>query len=141
MEKSLKDIDILELLPQRPPFVMVDRLLTYDNQYVETEFEVKSDTLLCDGEALLSSGLIENVAQTSAARIGYYYKYILKQPVQIGFIGAIQSFKLGRRPRVGELIRTRIDIQAEAFGITSFKGQVFDEKDEVLATCCMKTSL
>ncbi len=141
MEMNLRDIDILELLPQRPPFVMIGKLVTYQDNYAETEFEIKADNMMCEDGRFSACGLVENIAQTSAARIGYYYKYVLKQPVQIGYVGAIQSFSVFRTPSVSEKIRTRIEVEAEAFGITSFKAYVYDAAGNVLAQGRMKTAL
>jgi predicted hotdog family 3-hydroxylacyl-ACP dehydratase len=65
-----------------------------------------------------ASGLIENIAQTCAARIGYVNKYILKKGIQIGFIGAIRNMEVIELPQVGDLIMTTVDVQEEVFGMT-----------------------
>lgn len=141
MEISCRDIDILELLPQRPPFIMVDSLTIYSDKYVETEFRIKEDNMMCEDGIFSACGLIENIAQTSAARIGYYYKYILKKPVQIGYVGAIRSLSIYRNPAVNEQIRTRIEVEAEAFGMTSFSAFVYDAEGNILAEGQMKTAI
>ena len=64
------------------------------------------------------SGLIENVAQTCAARIGYINKYILKKDIQIGFIGAVRNMDIVCLPKVGTDITTEIVVQEEVLGIT-----------------------
>jgi predicted hotdog family 3-hydroxylacyl-ACP dehydratase len=61
--------------------------------------------------------LIENIAQTCAARIGYINKYILKKEIQIGFIGAIRNLQVHTLPDVEEIIYTEIDVQEEVFGM------------------------
>ena len=61
---------------------------------------------------------MENIAQTCAARIGFVNKYILKKGVQLGFIGAVRNFEVIERPRVGDMITTRVEIREEVFGMT-----------------------
>ena len=69
--RAIEDIALKELIPQRPPFVMIDRLVSSDKVYSVTELEVRSDNLFVDNGRMSASGLVENIAQTCAARIGY----------------------------------------------------------------------
>ena len=87
-----------------------------------------------------ASGIIENIAQTCAARIGYVNKYILKKGIQLGFIGAIRNLKLHRCPKVGETIQTTILTIEEIFGMTLVKAMVC-VGDEILAESEMKIAL
>ncbi|MCR5394009.1 MAG: pseudouridylate synthase [Bacteroidales bacterium] len=137
----MEKVCIQDLLPQHPPFVMVDALTLFENEAAETTFEVKKDNMLVSNDHLRTCGLIENIAQTSAARIGYYYKYVLRQPVKIGFIGAIRGMKVMRNPRVGERLTTRIEIIAEAFGMVAFAASVRDAEGKVIAKAEMKTTV
>ena len=83
---ELREIDILDLLPQRPPFILVDHLVDFTPEGVTTEFEVRSDGIFTENGRLIATGLIENIAQTCATRIGYI-NYISHRPVGIGYIG------------------------------------------------------
>ena len=76
-------IDIHELLPQREPFVMVGRLVYFDNEKTVVQTEVKEDNIFVENGVFTVSGIIENIAQTCAARIGYVNKYILKKGIQL----------------------------------------------------------
>lgn len=114
----LRDIDIHTLLPQQEPFVMVGTLVAYDATYTVTETLVKSDNIFVENGELCAEGMVENIAQTCATRIGYVNKYILKRGIQIGFIGSVRHFRLHRLPRVGEIIITRVKIEQEVFGMT-----------------------
>ena len=96
LEHELRAIDIHQLLPQQEPFVMIDTLVAFDRV----------------------TGLMENIAQTCAARIGYVNKYILKKGVQIGFIGALRSVDVVSLPAVGDTITTRVEVIEEVFGMT-----------------------
>ena len=99
-------IDIGGILPQREPFVFVDRLEHFDDRETVTSFTVPAEHLLVEDGHLTASGLLENMAQSSAARIGYQCKYILHVPVRIGYIGAIRKFRIHRLPAVGETLTT-----------------------------------
>ena len=109
--------DIQEILPQQKPFVMVDSLLHFDMTKTVTRFEVKSDCLFVSDGRLSSSGVIENIAQTCAARIGYINKYILKKEIAAGMIGAVKDFEIFRFPRVGDTVTTEVEVKEEVFGI------------------------
>lgn len=69
--------------------------------------------------------MMENIAQTCAARIGYINRYILKKKhLKIGYIGAIDSCSVSALPPVGTSITTIAEKTAEAFGILSVKAEV-----------------
>jgi predicted hotdog family 3-hydroxylacyl-ACP dehydratase len=112
------DIDITELLPQRRPFIMIDRLLDFDRQSVQTSLEIRAENIFCDGNYLNESGLIENIAQTCAARMGYINRYVHGDTVKVGLIGAIRNLEIERLPQVGEVITTRVIVREEIFRMT-----------------------
>ena len=64
---SFADIDIRGILPQREPFLFVDRLLHYDDGETVTAFTVPEGHLLVEDGKLTTSGVLENMAQSSAA--------------------------------------------------------------------------
>ena len=117
-EAFLRQIDIHELLPQQEPFVMVGTLIHFDQVRTVTETIITKDNLFVEKGKMSASGLIENIAQTCAVRIGYVNKYILKKGIQIGFIGAIRNLEVIELPQVGDLIMTTVDVQEEVFGMT-----------------------
>lgn len=117
-ENFLRSIDIHELLPQQEPFVMIGLLTYFDKSAIATETYIRNDNIFVDGDVFSASGLIENIAQTCAARIGYVNKYILKKGIQIGYIGAIRNLEINALPHVGEMIKTRVEVLEEVFGMT-----------------------
>ena len=133
-------IDIHELLPQREPFVMVGRLVYFDNEKTVVQTEVKEDNIFVENGVFTVSGIIENIAQTCAARIGYVNKYILKKGIQLGFIGAIRNMNLYRCPKIGETIETTIVIIEEIFGMTLVSASV-KSGDDVIADSEMKRAI
>ena len=128
------------ILPQREPFLFVDRLAHFDELETVTSFTVPAEHLLVEDGYLTASGILENMAQSSAARIGYLNKYILHIPVRIGFIGAIRKFRVHRLPAVGETLETTILLREDVFGI-SLTDAVVRIGDEVIAEASLKTAL
>ncbi len=136
---KLTEIPVTELLPQRPPFVMIDCLTGFSETTTETRLTVRDDNVLVQDGRLSVYGLVENIAQTCAARLGYA-SYILHKPVRIGFIGAVRGCKIKRLPLVGETLDTRIEVKEEIFGLTLVDAAVRLD-GEVIAETQMKIAL
>lgn len=132
-----KDINVLELLPQRPPFVMVDNLTDYSETQSTCCLTVRADNVFFEKGCLTAPGLIEHIAQTCAARLGYYNCYILKTGVRLGFIGEVKDLCILRLPREGELIETTITVVQEIFDVTLVTAEV-RVGTEVIATTRLK---
>lgn len=139
-EAFLRSIDIHELLPQQEPFVMISRLVQLDAVRTVCETDIKADNIFVEEGHLSASGLIENIAQTCAARIGYINKCVLKKDVQIGFIGAIRNMEIIDLPEVGQQITTIVDVKEEVFGMTLASAEVRQE-DRTLVTTEMKIAV
>lgn len=123
-EQELRQIDVRELLPQQDPFVMIGALVHFDKTLTVTETLVREDNLFVDEGKFSASGLMENIAQTCAARIGYVNKYILKTGIQLGFIGAVRNFEIIGLPKVGDTITTYVEVKEEVFGMTLAEAHV-----------------
>ena len=137
--KEFEDIVLEELIPQRPPFVMIDKLFSFDNTFTVTQLEVRADNIFCKDGKLSAEGLMENIAQTCAARTGYI-NLISKKAVKIGVIGAVSNFEVVRTPKVGERIFTTIEVLEELFQITLVKA-VVRCGDETIVQANMKVAL
>jgi predicted hotdog family 3-hydroxylacyl-ACP dehydratase len=141
---NIKDFNILDLLPQRPPFIMVDELLHYDPIFTSTSFVVRDKNPFCTTEGVMEeSGLIENIAQTCAARMGYKEKTEPQRDgnIRIGFIAMIKTMDIRRRPFVGETLETTVEIREEIFNTTLAGSSVKTSGGEILADCEMKIYL
>ena len=130
-EAALRTINVHELLPQQEPFVMIGTLIHFDKTLTVTETEVQKNNIFVDDNRFSASGLMENIAQTCAARIGYVNKYILKKGIQLGFIGAVRNF---------EVITTRVDVKEEVFGMTLAEASITCG-DKVLVTSEIKIAV
>ena len=133
------DVSPLDILPQRPPFILIDGLTRYDETETSTRFRVRPDHLFVSDGCLLPTGLIENMAQTCAARLGYY-NLISGLPVKVGFIGAVNNLHILRTPRVEERLDTTIRVKEEVFGMTLVDAEVRVD-EEVIATAEMKIAI
>lgn len=140
-EQQLRQIDIHELLPQQEPFVMIGSLTAFDRTLTVTETVVAADNIFVDDGCFSATGLMENIAQTCAARIGYVNKYILKRGIQLGFIGAVRNMTVHRLPRVGERITTRVEVKEEVFGMTLADASVTGDDGQVLVSTEMKIAV
>ncbi|MBR5911325.1 MAG: pseudouridylate synthase [Bacteroidales bacterium] len=137
--RTIDDITLKELIPQRPPFVMIDRLLSCDMVVTVTELEVREDNVFVAEGRLSAEGLMENMAQTCAARMGYI-NLSKGDKVKIGVIGAVSGFDIFRTPKVGEKIVTTIEVIEELFQITLAQAVVRCGTEE-LAQAKMKIAL
>lgn len=140
-QNELEAIDVLTLLPQRPPFVMIDCLTHFDEVLTASRFSVRADNLFMGDDGVLNScALVENIAQTCAARMGYINQYILKNSVKLGFIGDIKHLKVLREARLGEELRTEVAVVQEVLQMTLVKATV-KVGDETIVTADMKIAM
>jgi len=137
---SFEDLDVKTLIPQRPPFIMIDRLVHFDEVFTRTEFEIVPGNIFIEKGKLLESGLVENIAQTCAARLGYINTVIMSDVVHTGYIGAVKSLVIRKLPDVNSTLETTIEVVNEVFNITLVNA-VTRCNNEVLATCEMKISV
>ena len=133
-------IPIDYLLPQRPPFLFVDHLEHYEEEETRTSFVVPGQGMLVENGILTTAGLVEHMAQSSAARIGYISRYILHVPVTIGYIGSVRKLKVFRHPVAGERLDTTVFYRQSIFGITLTDIEVRCNGEPV-ATAAIKTAL
>ena len=124
------------LIPQREPIIMVDRVLDYTERTITTSFYVNNTNLLVENGLLTESGLLENIAQTAAAKVGLACK-IANAEVPIGYIGSINKVTLFKQPKAGETITTFVEVQQEIFNVTLIAAKSM-VGDDILLTCQMK---
>lgn len=98
----------MEWIPQAPPFVMIDQLL--DGMPARASFLVRQGHLFVDEGMFTEPGIMEHMAQTSAAGMGYEAAQEGKQ-VPVGFIGAIKRWELYELPSVGAEIITTAEVR------------------------------
>ena len=139
-DEELYQIDVLELLPQRPPFVMIDHLTHFDEVVTTTDFEVRQNNIFTEGDTLNPCALVENIAQTCAARMGYINQYIYREKVKLGFIGSIKNLYVLRPAKVGEILTTKIEVLEEVMQLTLVSATI-KVGNEQIVTAEMKIAL
>ena len=137
---AFEPISADNILLQQPPFRYVDELTCYEDGFARTRYTVPKENMLIEYGRLTSAGVMEHMAQSSAARVGYESKYIRHIPVQIGFIGQIKNFEVMRSPRSGEILETEVKTEYEMMGITLASITVFINGEPV-ARGQLKTAL
>lgn len=139
MLKDLQEIPITELIPQRPPFVMVDRVISCDRTDAVTEFTIREDNVFLDDMKLSPAGIIENMAQSCAARMGCI-NMMGNEAIKIGYIGDIRGCIILRQPDCHDLLSTTVHVVEEVFNLTLTE-VVTKVADEIIATARMKIAL
>lgn len=136
---DISSVNVLDLIPQRPPFIMIDCLTHFDSVITSSRFTVRDNNLFFSEGRLLASGLIENIAQTCAARIGYINR-LSNEVIKLGFIGAVRNLKIYKTPLAGDTIYTTITVKEEVFQMTLVDA-VVKLNDETIAEAEMKIAL
>lgn len=128
--------ELLALIPQRPPMVLVDALLACANDRTVTRFTVPADSILVENGVLSEAGLIENIAQTAAAGAGYGYQQ-QGRPAPIGFIAAIKDLRVLALPAVGTELRTEVRVLNQVLEFSIVRGTV-QAGETTFAECEMR---
>ena len=128
--------EIQQYIPQRAPIVMVDELVNMDEHTTQTRFTPDKDNFFIDEGLFRESGLIEHMAQSAAAGVGYWYKSQNKE-VPLGYIGAVQKFKLEKLTAANKTLETKIETLHQVMTTKVIKATV-SCNEELIATCEMK---
>ena len=131
----LLNISALELIPQQPPFVFVDKLIEVEEDSFTAEYIVKPNTPLSDDNCFTEAGIVEFVAQSMAAHTGY----VSEKRANMGLIGAVKNLAIHEVPKVGEVLRSEIKILNRIFNVTFVQAKVFALNEEI-ASCELKVA-
>ncbi len=124
--------DITELIPQGPPFIMVDKLLYSDGHLTCTSFRITPGNPLVEEGRLSAAGLMENMAQTAAAGAGYEARAI-NVGVKPGYIISVKDLNIRALPEIEAELMTEITITARVADIIVISGKTTC-RGEVIAT-------
>jgi predicted hotdog family 3-hydroxylacyl-ACP dehydratase len=133
------DYPITDLIPQRPPFVMIDRLISNTEKSARGSLFIDEKNVLCHAGFFQESGMMEFIAQTAAAFTGYIQLISAKVPTR-GYIGAIKNLAVYSRPSVNTEIQSEITVDTELLGYSVITGKIFQE-NRLLAECEMRILL
>ncbi len=132
---SLVD-NIESLIPQRWPFKMINELEYCEGDTTRSSFVVTADNIFVSNGLLREPALVENIAQTAAARAGWL-ALRENRPVTLGYIGAIQKLEVFDLPATGDTIHTEITVLNQVFDVTLVAGKLSCD-GKVMASCEMK---
>jgi predicted hotdog family 3-hydroxylacyl-ACP dehydratase len=131
--------DILELIPQRAPFVMITELMDVREQSATSSFRILEDNIFVKDGQFQESGLIENIAQTAAAMSGYKAR-ISGKAAEIGFLGGVKNLRIYYLPAVDTNLTTEVRLENQVLNVNLLKGFIRQE-DKLVAECEMKVFL
>lgn len=114
----LKKLPVSEFIPQRRPMIMIDRIEGLVDGVVKTSMKVEACNIFVEDDKLSMEGLIENMMQSCAARMGCL-GYLTDTPVKIGVVAEISNCNFSRLPHCGEQIVTEVFSLYEAFNLSA----------------------
>lgn len=113
---------------------MIDKILKSEDNVFVTDLLIRPDNIFVENKRLRETGLMENIAQTAAARVGFCAGGV---NVPIGVIGGINQFQLHVLPKVGQTLVTTIHVVAGVANALVVEAEVTCE-EQLVATCSMK---
>ena len=120
MNQALPILDkdfVGQLIPQKFPFVMVDKLLSFSDNEVIAGLTVNEDNIFFHSGKFQESGLIEHMAQSVALFTGYQF-YLKQEPAPTGYIGSIKTIEILELPELNQKIETTVNVLHEFMGVT-----------------------
>ncbi|MBP5724076.1 MAG: hydroxymyristoyl-ACP dehydratase [Bacteroidales bacterium] len=130
--------DIQSLIPQRPPILMVEEYVFDDENTCHSLLTIAEDNLFLDeNHHMASEGILEHIAQTAAAHIGYRRK-LAGSAVNYGYIGDIKRCQITEpMPSAGEQLSTVLHIISQVENITMISAET-SVNGRVVVSCRMK---
>lgn len=125
-----------QLLPHRPPMLLIDNLLQRDKDTAVASAVLTQDNIFFSKECgLLNEYFIELVAQTMAAANGFD-ALLDNSPVKDGFIVGIENFSFQQEPKEQDTFRV-VAVKDMEFG----QMQVIDGEVFANSTCIASVRL
>lgn len=139
-KEKITDKDFIgKLLPQKSPFVMVDKLLHFEDKKVVAGLTISEDNIFTQNNLFTAPGLIEHMAQSIALYTGYRY-FLKKEDAPIGYIGAIKKAEISELPAIGKELVTTVIVLHDIMGVTLVTAEIECE-GKIIAYSEMKTVL
>jgi len=137
---ACKVTDIASLIPQRSPIQMVDRYIFEDELNCRSELTINKDNLFLDESGYMSvEGVLEHIAQTSAAHIGYLHR-LAGKTISLGYIGDIKRCAVtGPMPAAGATLCTHVSVVSQVGNVTLVSAEAA-VNDSPILSCRMKVA-
>ncbi|RZJ52148.1 MAG: hypothetical protein EOO45_32130 [Flavobacterium sp.] len=117
MESILEQRMVEQLLPQKAPFVMVDKLFSFKENEIIAGLKVIESNIFVENGKFAEPGIIEHMAQSVALYTGYQF-HLLNEPAPTGYIGSIKDVEIVQLPNLGDELVTEVSVLQEFMGIT-----------------------
>ena len=139
---KLDKLDISNFLPHREPFLLVDKILSIDDEHVSTTFLIQSDNIFVADDAIFSeTGLVEHAAQTCSTIMGKGFfdedDITGESTNLIGFISTIKKATVIACPSVGQTIKTVAKLRSrsdnEEYSICNLVCTTYQDEKELLS--------
>jgi predicted hotdog family 3-hydroxylacyl-ACP dehydratase len=124
--------DIRSLVPHAGPMVLLDRVISVDEDSLLAEVRIRSDSLFCETDGVGAWVGIEYMAQAIASWVGYTAQ-LRDEPVKIGFVLGTRRYECSRPIFVlGSVLRVHVQcvFQGEN-GLGSFDCYIDNEEVRV----------
>ena len=138
--EKITDKDFIgKLIPQKAPFVMVDKLLHFEEKKVIAGLTISDENIFTQNHKFTAPGLIEHMAQTVALYTGYQF-FLKEEDAPVGYIGAIKKAEIFDLPAVGNELKTTVSVLHDIMGVTLVTAET-ECNGKVIASSEMKTVL
>lgn len=119
--------DIRSLVPHAGPMVLLDRVISVDEDSLCAEVGIRSDTLFCGPDGVGAWIGIEYMAQAIAAWAGYT-AHLRREPVKLGFLLGTKRYECSRPIFVlGSVLRVHVQrVFQNENGLGSFECRIDD---------------
>ena len=126
-------MEVKLIIPQREPIIMIDEIVNHSDVKTTSSLTINETNIFVEENIFQSSGLIENMAQSSAARMGIQTNKEGNKPL-LGYIASIKNLIVNRLPEVGEKILTEIIIVNKINNIIVIKAE--GKVDNIIISSC-----
>jgi len=140
MDAPVTITDCQSLVPQRPPMLMIGTYTYHDPDHCQSTLAVDGAGLFVEpGGTLASVAVIEHIAQTAAAHLGYQ-RTLRGLPIVVGVLGDVTHCHLAARAKAGDTLATTLTVVNVVDGITLAAAEV-RVADTLICSCRVKLAL
>ncbi len=127
-------IDIQNLIPHRYPMILIDKVLSVEEDKIRCEVKIRRDSFLCENNRVPSYLGVEYIAQSIAA-FGGAQNYEKTRAPQVGFLLGVRGYKSSRSYfNVGEVLTTQVRAKFFEGSLGSFSGDIFIDGKHIVRT-------
>jgi predicted hotdog family 3-hydroxylacyl-ACP dehydratase len=125
-------LDIRALVPHSGPMVLLDRVISADEDSLCAEVAIRADSLFCQAEGVGAWVGMEYMAQAIGAYVGYRAQ-LRGEPVKIGFLLGARRYECSRPVfTLGSVLRVYVRrVWQSENGLGSFNCRIDDPEGQV----------